>query len=123
MRRKTKSKGLNSEGMKRLGLCGRIVCFHGKARLFFEIYRIGSREEAKDVGWGGVEWKQFSVLPIGPPLWKRSLLEIGMATGNRDWDSVEKLDRDGDCPFVSELEVAVEQPVSLRLGCQGSRGT
>lgn len=55
MRRKTKSKGPNSKGMKRLGLCGQIVCFHGKARLFFEIHQIGSRKEAEHVGWRGVE--------------------------------------------------------------------
>lgn len=82
MRRKTKSKGLDSEGMKRLGLCGQIVCFHGKARLFFEIYRIGSREEAKDVGWGGVEWEAILCPPYRPSFVEKITC--------RDWSGYRK---------------------------------
>ena len=44
------------------------------------------------------EWSrtQFSVLPVGSPSWKGSLIETA---GRRDCDSLKKLDRAGDCPL------------------------
>lgn len=96
MRRKTKFKGSDSEGMKRLGLCGELVCFDGKAKLFFEIHRIGSGRRL--VMSAQEEWSrtQFSVLPVGSPSWRGSLIETA---GRRDCDSVKRLDWAGDCPL------------------------
>lgn len=105
MRGKTKSKDPNSEGMKRLGLYGQIVCFDGKARLFFEIHRLGNRRRlgipARRRGAGRNSLSTLQALPHG------SLIETA---ARRDCDSVKQLDRAGDSPLAS-----------LRFVCQGSK--
>ena len=70
-----------------------------------------------------MELKLFPIPPVGPPSGRGSLVETGVTAGGRDWGSVQQLHRAGDCPFASELEVAVEQPSSPRFGCRGSTRT